>query len=93
MPGPPPPPPPPSLFGGGPPAPPPPMPAFNTSNNDRSDLLKAISDTSGRPKLKKVDPSQIKDRSKPLVAGGSSNNSPNTSANSNTSSSSDTAKS
>lgn len=77
MPGPPPPPPPPPpMFGGpaavgsgGPPPPPPPLgglPSASANPNARLDLLKAISDTS-KPKLKKVDPSQIKDRSTPVV--------------------------
>jgi hypothetical protein len=76
MPGPPPPPPPPSFGGGGGPPAPPPL-ALNlggsSGGNDRANLLNAIADPGAR-KLKKVDPSQIKDRSKPIV-GGSSNNS------------------
>lgn len=35
--------------------------------NARIDLLKSIADPSMKPKLKKVDPNQIKDRSKPTV--------------------------
>jgi Wiskott-Aldrich syndrome protein len=85
--GPPPPPPPMMMMGGGPP--PPPAPALNLGTGDRSDLLKSIADFGNKPKLKKVDPSQIKDRSTPIVgagavggsgAGGSNNNSASSSA-------------
>lgn len=78
MPGPPPPPPPPMMGGGppppppmmsgGPPAPPPMMGGLNKPAPDRSNLLKDIADPS-KPRLKKVDPSLVKDRSKPLVGG------------------------
>ena len=72
MPGPPPPPPPPPpmMSSGGPPAPPPPI-SLNTGGDDRAQLLKSISD-GARPKLRKVDPSEIKDRSKPTIAGNAS---------------------
>lgn len=66
MPGPPPPPPPPMM--GGPP-PPPSLGGLSIAAPDRNALLKSIADPS-KPKLKKVDPAQIKDRSKPLVSGG-----------------------
>lgn len=67
MPGPPPPPPPPIL--GGPPPPPPSLGGLASAAPDRNALLKSIADPS-KPKLKKVDPTQIKDRSKPVVGGG-----------------------
>jgi hypothetical protein len=80
MPAPPPPPPPPPMFGG-PPPPPPPMFSAPTAPsmvikaapvvdaNARNDVLKAISDPSaGLSRLKKVDRSQIKDCSAPLIA-------------------------
>ena len=71
----PPPPPPPPMMGGGPAPPPPPSNLFGNSNgNARADLLKSIADPS-KPRLKKVDPSLIKDRSKPTVAGSNTNNS------------------
>ena len=78
--GPPPPPPPPPappmsmmmmMGGAGGPAPPPPS-IGPGDGGDRSDLLKAIAEAGNRPKLRKVDPSQIKDRSKPVVPGGAS---------------------
>lgn len=69
MPGPPPPPPPPPMSG---PPPPPPMAGLPKPAPDRMDLLKSINDPN-KPRLKKVDPNQIKDRSKPTVPGGSTN--------------------
>ncbi len=74
MPGPPPPPPPMPQMGG-PPPPPPPIgglsggpPVF--SPNARAALLDSISSIDpNKPRLKKVDPTQIKDRSKPTVPG------------------------
>jgi hypothetical protein len=66
MPGPPPPPPPPPMFGGAPP-PPPPMGGLNANPApNRADLLKSIADPS-KPRLRKVDPNLIKDRSKPTI--------------------------
>lgn len=84
MPGPPPPPPPPPpmmMSSGGPPAPPPPI-SLNSGGDERAQLLKSIAD-GARPKLRKVDPSEIKDRSKPTIAGSATSSTP----------SSDTAKS
>lgn len=66
MPGPPPPPPPPMMSG---PPPPPSIGGLASAAPDRNALLKSIADPS-KPRLKKVDPSQIKDRSKPIVGGG-----------------------
>jgi hypothetical protein len=63
MPGPPPPPPP-----GGPPPPPGPPPASAVDPKARSNLLNEISNPMAGRKLKKVDPSQIKDRSGAAVA-------------------------
>ena len=78
MPGPPPPPPPPMMMMGGPPPPPPammggppapPPPSLGMAKMpDRSNLLKDIADPS-KPRLRKVDPNLVKDRSKPLVGG------------------------
>ncbi|RNA20257.1 hypothetical protein BpHYR1_035579 [Brachionus plicatilis] len=74
MPGPPPPPPPPPMLGG--PPPPPFLGGLTTAAPpDRNALLKSIADPS-KPKLKKVDPSKIKDRSKPIVAGGTVSSAP-----------------
>ena len=41
--------------------------ALPVAPNARIDLLKSIAVPSMKPKLKKVDPNQIKDRSKPTV--------------------------
>jgi neural Wiskott-Aldrich syndrome protein len=77
MPGPPPPPPPPpAMMGGGPPPPPPPSMPMSKPPADRSNLLAEIADPS-KPRLKKVNPNEIKDRSKPIVGGSSSNSSAN----------------
>lgn len=79
MPGPPPPPPPPMTMGGPPPPPPPAMgpPMSNLGIGkappDRSNLLADIADPS-KPRLRKVNPNEIKDRSKPIVGGSSSSN-------------------
>ena len=70
MPGPPPPPPPPPM-GMAPPPPPPPPPSGGLpppAGDARSDLLKSIANPN-KPRLKKVDPSQIKDKSAPVIAG------------------------
>ena len=81
MPGPPPPPPPPPPPMGGPPPP----PAMKLSGggggggDSRSDLLKSIADPS-KPRLRKVDPNMIKDRSKPIVPGTSNDSSASGSA-------------
>jgi hypothetical protein len=58
------------MMGGGGPPPPPPLGGMPppSSGGDRTDLLKSIADPSQR-KLRKVDASQIKDRSKPIVGG------------------------
>ncbi len=74
MPGPPPPPPPPPMMGGGPPPPPPPSMPMSKPPADRSNLLAEIADPS-KPRLKKVNPNEIRDRSKPIVGGSSSNSS------------------
>ena len=73
MPGPPPPPPPPiGLMGGGAPPPPPPFGGLPppSGGGNRSALLNDIA-SGNKPRLKKVDPTLIKDRSQVQVAAGS----------------------
>ncbi|KAL3422308.1 WH1 domain-containing protein [Phlyctema vagabunda] len=81
--GPPPPPPPPPPGGLGPPAPPPPppnrdsgyasgVPALPQPSGDRADLLAGIQKAGGIGALKKVDRSQVRDRSGAMVPGGDS---------------------
>lgn len=69
MPGPPPPPPPPMMGGGAPP--PPPMGGLKTSAASKpADRSALLGDIQGGFKLKKVDKSQINDRSQAAVPGG-----------------------